>query len=100
MRFHVSPASVLLKIPAPIIASILNHPSPVPAYITAGFVLSWIITVTARFSILTSTGTQEGLAARKLVVRKMPPLTEEASTVFPLASLLSTRTHLVRPPIL
>ena len=97
---HVVPPSVLLKIPAPLTASKLNHPSPVPAYMVFRLFLSWTNTVTARLAMWSSTTDQPGVAERKLVVLKIPPLTDPAKTVLPEGSFLSIIIALLLPPIL
>ena len=97
---HVTPPSVLFKIPLPFTASILNQPSPVPAYIMFALFLSWRRQVIARLEIKSFTGAHVAEALVKLVVLNKPPLTDPANTVLPVASLLSIIIARVRPPTL
>jgi hypothetical protein len=86
MRFQLLPPSVLFKIPAPLTASILNHPSPVVAKSVSGCKGSCIILLMARLGSKSFTTVHVGRLLAKLVVLKMPPLTDPTKTVFPVAS--------------
>src|SRR5580765_4652010 len=94
------PPSVLLNIPAPLTASTLNQPSPVPAYMVFRLFLSCTRTVTARLAIWSSTTVQFAEGEVKFVVLKIPPLTDAAKTVLPVGSLLSIKMARDLPPIL
>src|SRR6185436_9327477 len=82
-RFQVVPPSVLLNIPPPLTASIFNQPSPVAANIVSGCNWSCTIAEIARLGRKSFTGLQVGVPEVKLVVLKIPPLTEPAKTVLP-----------------
>src|SRR5262245_31039985 len=92
--FQATP-SVVRKMPAPLIASMLKKPSPVPAYMIFGFEGSIARQQTARFAMKSSTGSQ---LVPPFSVRHTPPPTLPAHIV--LGGVGWTTIERVRPPML